>query len=222
MPQLATDWAGCHWSGVIGQDEAVAAKLPPLGANQAIASLPALGAEELLPVCELLCQEGFTTWSLPIDRIAELPELLAAFGRRVRIGVQGVTQVAEVSQASKAGAAFAGSVCYLPKLVKAVSGFPVILGGLTPTELRSGIEAGAAAVQVVPSDVYLPFHTQLLIDLIGDQLIAGGYLDPGQAAGWLEEGAIGLWPQQLFDPELASEPSLSRLREHVQRWRPED
>jgi 2-dehydro-3-deoxyphosphogluconate aldolase / (4S)-4-hydroxy-2-oxoglutarate aldolase len=202
-----------------GRMRGVGVELPSLGANRAIVALPPLTLEQLLPVCELLCQEGFTTWSLTASRLAVLDQLRAAFGRRVRIGVQNVTQESQIKQAADAGAEFAGSICFLPDLVRAVSGFPVILGGFTPTELLAGVDAGAAAVQLVPSGVHLAFDAESLIGLVGERLIAGGHLEPTQALSWLEVGAMGFWSDQLVDPDFAVEPALGELREDVQRWR---
>lgn len=196
------------------------AELPSLGANQVIVSLPDLGTDELLPICELLCQEGFPAWSVSAQQVGELPGLLSVFGRRARIGVHGVATASEVKAAAAAGASFAGSAFCLPKLVKAVSGFPVVLGGFTPTELLAGLDAGAAAVQVIPGDAFAPFQLGFLSTLLGEgELIAGGRLYPELAADWRSEGVAVVWPQELFDPELASQSSLEPLREAVQAWR---
>lgn len=198
----------------------MAVELPSLGAHRIIAPLPDFDADERFWACELLCQEGFTTWSLPIERLSEVAELLALFGRRARIGISGVTGIAQVRKVAQSGAVFAASAFLLPKLAKAVPDFPVILGGLTPTELQSGLDAGAAAVQVVPAETYGAAYARVLPRLLGyPQLLATGHFEPRAAEVWLESGVIGVWPNELISPDLLVGPSLDALRGRLQEWR---
>ncbi len=197
----------------------MAVELPSVGERRVIVNLPEFDEEELLPACEVLCQEGFSTWSLPADRIAEVAGLRAVFGRRARIGIHSVTDSAQVKKAAEVGAVFAASDFCLPKLVKAVAGFPVILGGLTPTELRSGMEAGAAAVQVRPAEAYGIDYARALPGLLGyPPLLVAGQVKRGLAMAWLEFGAVGIWPQELFSDDLVVGPSLDGLRAHLHLW----
>lgn len=201
----------------------MAIELPSLGARRVIASLPEFDVDDLLPACEMLCQEGFSAWALPWERRDEIAPLTAAFGRRARIGISGVTTAAQVSAAVEAGAAFAASDFQLPRLVKAVSGFPVILGGFTPTELRAGIEAGAAAVQLTPADAFDADYARALPRLLGyAPLIVSGALRRGLAAAWLESGAVGVWPESLANDALVVASSLDGLRGELVLWRLDD
>jgi len=197
----------------------VATELPSLGPSRVIATLPDFDAGTLLPACEVLCQEGFSTWSVPMARLEELPDLLAPFRRRARIGVHGVTAPAQVKRAAEAGASFVASAYFLPTLVKAVPGFPVILGGLTPTELRAGLAAGAAAVQLFPAEAYGTSLARSLPRLLGfPNLLASGRLESYQARIWLEAGAVGAWPHELFSDDLVLADGLDRLRTRLQEW----
>jgi 2-dehydro-3-deoxyphosphogluconate aldolase / (4S)-4-hydroxy-2-oxoglutarate aldolase len=222
MLSLVGNWVGKARGALparIGQDVDVAVELPSVGERRVIANLPEFDLEELLPICEVLCQEGFTAWSLPISRVDEVAALRTAFGRRARIAVGGVTDVAQVKQAAEAGAAFAASDFLLPKLVKAVSGFPVVLGGLTPTELRCGVEAGAAAVQVRPAEAYGADFARALPGMLGyPPLLASGRVKRGLAMVWIEVGAIGVWPEVLFGDDLVVGENLDSLRAHLQLW----
>lgn len=198
----------------------MAAELPSLGPNRVIATLPDFDVETLLPACEVLCQEGFTTWSLPMVRVDVLAEILAPFRRRARIGVHGVTLPGQVKRAAQAGAAFAASPYFVPSLPKAVPDYPVILGGLTPTELRAGLAAGAAAVQLFPADAFGTSLSRSLPGLLGyPKLLASGRLESYQVRMWLESGAIGAWPNELFSDDLVVADSLDRLRNRLQEWR---
>lgn len=199
----------------------MAIALPSLGAHRVITGLPEFSEpDEMLLTCELLCQEGFSTWSLPLERLAEVAGLLAAFGRRARIGIHGVTSAAQVRRVADSGAVFAASLFGLAKLVKAVPDFPVILGGLTPTELRSSLDAGAAAAQVIPAQAYSTAYARALPRLLGyPQLLASGRLEARTAALWLRAGAIGVWPSGMVGDDLLGESGLEALREHLQQWR---
>jgi 2-dehydro-3-deoxyphosphogluconate aldolase / (4S)-4-hydroxy-2-oxoglutarate aldolase len=198
----------------------VATELPSLGPTRVIATLPDFDPGTLLPACEVLCQEGFTAWSIPVARLDELPDLLAPFRRRARIGVHGVTTPAQVKRAAEKGAAFVASPYLVPSLPKAVAGFPVILGGLTPSELRAGLAAGAAAVQLFPAEAYGTSLARSLPRLLGfPNLLASGRLESYQARIWLEAGAVGAWPHELFGDDLVVGDSLDRLRNRLQEWR---
>lgn len=195
-------------------------ELPDLGQHDLIVSLPELEFDDLVPACEVLCQEGFRVWSLPIGQLAELPALLRLFGRRARVGVHDVTLAAEVAAAARAGAAFAASTYLLPGLVAAAPDLPVILGGLTPSELHAGLVAGAVAVQLVPTEAFGTAFARALPQLMHPApLIASGRLERYQAELWLEAGAVGVWPSELVSTELALGESLDGLRVKLQQWR---
>lgn len=195
-------------------------ELPDLGQHDLIVSLPELEFEDLVPACEVLCQEGFRLWSLPAAQLTELAGLLRLFGRRASVGVHGVTQPAEVAAAAEAGAAFAASTYLLPDLVAAAPDLPVILGGLTPSELHAGLAAGAAAVQLIPTEAFGTAFARALPQLLHPApLIASGRLERYQAELWLEAGAVGVWPSELVTTELALGESLDGLRVKLQQWR---
>lgn len=204
----------------IGQDGAVV-EIPPLGRHGILVSLPEIESSQLVSVCELLCQEGYTTWSVPAERLDTAVELMAVFGRRARFGASGVGDAATARRAAKAGAQFVASRVLAPKLVKAVPEVPVILGGATPSELLAGLDAGAAAVQLWPADSYSQLNAMELIGLLGGRpVIAAGELDQESASGWLRAGAVGVWPTGLIGEGIVEYGGLDGLREQLHWWRP--
>lgn len=194
-------------------------QLPDLGMHAVVVSLPDLDADELLPACEVLCQEGFTAWGVRMVQLPQLPALLRVFGRRARIGVQDATTPDHATAAARAGAAFVASPYLLPELVPAAQGLPVILGGMTPSELHAGMVAGAAAVQLVPSEAFGTSYARTLPALVEHPLIASGRLERYQADLWLESGGIAVWPRQLVEPDAVLGDSLDDLRVTLQQWR---
>lgn len=198
----------------------MAPELPDLGRHSVIVRLPDLDADELVPACEVLCQEGFKLWTVAVAQLSQLPALLRLFGRRARIGVHGITKPGEVEAAAAAGAAFASSDFALQELVAAVEDFPVVLGGLTPSELRAGMVAGAAAVQLVPSEAFGTSYARVLPQLLAPYpLIASGRIERYQAELWLESGGVAVCPRDLIGPEAVLGDSLDGLRVTLQSWR---
>lgn len=193
-------------------------ELPPLGRHRILISLPEGSASELGSICEVLCQEGYTTWSVPPGRVDTAVELMQVFGRRARFGVHDVPDAATLRRVVKAGASFASTRFLVPALVKAVPEFPVILGGATPTELHAGAKAGASAVQLWPAEGYAERSAAELVGLLpGAPVIAAGQLDPEFASRWFQAGGVGVWPVGLLDADI----DLAGLRELLHWWRPE-
>ncbi|MCA0297337.1 MAG: hypothetical protein LCH96_18900 [Actinobacteria bacterium] len=198
----------------------MAPELPDLGVHSVIVGLPDVDADELLPACEVLCQEGFKLWSVSAGQVAVLPDLLRVFRRRARIGVHDATEPAQVVAAAEAGAAFAASAFFLPELVGAAPELPVILGGMTASELRGGMSAGAAAVQLIPTEAFGTSYARTLPDLLSPSpLIASGRIERYQAELWLEAGGVGVWPRQLVEPDAVLGDTLDDLRVTLQQWR---
>ena len=197
----------------------MATELPELGANRVIVELPDLAVGELVPVAEVLCQEGFGVWTLPSSRLDDLAELHRLFGRRARIGLREVADPATASAAAASGAALVMSNFLLPDLVQAAPELPVVLGGLTPSELRSGLEAGAAAVQLVPAEAFGTAYARVLPQVLGsERVIISGRVERYQAEMWLEQGGCAVCPRDLIDPDAILGDSLDGLREVLQRW----
>lgn len=196
------------------------AELPELGEHQVLFSLPGADDDDLIAACEVLWQEGHRVWSVPPERIDDLALLRTVFGRRARIGVHDLTDASQAAQAVAAGAGLLASVYCLPELVAAADGVPVVLGGLTPQELRNAHRAGASAVQVVPCEAFGTGYARGLPELVSEiPLLATGRLEHYQAELWLSSGALGVWPTHLITSELVAGDELGELRALCQRWR---
>ncbi|MFT4108582.1 bifunctional 4-hydroxy-2-oxoglutarate aldolase/2-dehydro-3-deoxy-phosphogluconate aldolase [Propionicimonas sp.] len=198
----------------------MAPELPGLGVHNVIVGLPDLDADELLPACEVLCQEGFKVWTLSAGQTSQLPGLLRVYRRRARIGVHGVTTAAQVQSAAGAGASFVASDFLLPELVGVVPELPVVLGGMTPSELRAGMEAGAAAVQLVPSEAFGTSYLRILPSLLAPgPVIQAGRVERYQAELWLDAGGLAVFPRDIIGPEAVLGDNLDDLRVTLQHWR---
>ncbi|MDQ0925627.1 2-keto-3-deoxy-6-phosphogluconate aldolase [Pseudarthrobacter sp. W1I19] len=82
--------------------------------------------------------------------------------------------------------ATADSVC-------AARDVPVYPGGLTPTELLAGWNAGATAVKVFPASVVGPGYLAQLRGPFPDlQVIPSGGVGIGEAPAWINAGALAV------------------------------
>lgn len=190
------------------------------GDHRVILTLPSVDADDLLAACEVLWQEGHRTWALPAAAAGHLGGLLSVFGRRARIGVCDVDSAEEAAKVALAGAAFVSSRFCLPELVAGAGAVPVILGGLTPQELRACGSAGAAVVQVTPCEAFGTVFARALPEMMAPlSLIAAGRLERYQADNWLGAGAVAVWPQGLIGVDLVVDADLDGLRQLAQRWR---
>ena len=195
-------------------------ELPELGEHQVVLSLPGADDDDLIAACEVLWQEGHRVWSVPPERLDDLAVLKRVFGRRARIGVHDLTKARQAAAAVAAGAGLLASIYCLPAIVAAADGIPVVLGGLTPQELRVAHRAGASAVQVVPCEAFGSGYARGLPELVSDiPLLATGRLEHYQAELWLSSGALGVWPTHLITAELVADDDLGELRTLSQRWR---
>ena len=161
-----------------------------LGGRKVVVEVPAAGVEDWVAVAEVLVQEGLSAWALPPGLISCLPEVLALFGRRARVGVTGLMDAAGVRRAVEAGAHFLLAPIADPSLAEAAGGIPLVQGGLTPTEIAAAARGGAEAVMVAPADALGTTYARTLPALFpGVALVASGRLEHFQCAMWLEAGA---------------------------------
>ena len=197
----------------------MAVALPDLGPHRVIVSLPRADVADLVPACEVLWQEGFRTWALHTSQLADLAELKPLFGRRAVLGVEGLDSASQATAALDAGAAFLAA----PRVVRGLAAVgavaPVILGGLTPSEVLAAAEAGATAVQIIPCDALSTVYAASIRRLAeGVSLIATGELTPTAARTWLSCGAVGVWTTGLATVARIVDVDLDGLRIACRSW----
>jgi 2-dehydro-3-deoxyphosphogluconate aldolase/(4S)-4-hydroxy-2-oxoglutarate aldolase len=175
-------------------------------------------AAMLVPGCEVLAQEGLRLWSVAEpDTLVGLREV---FGKRAMIGVHNVRDAETAERAVAAGADFLGSPFTdpftdpMPDL-----GVPVVLGGLTPNELRRASGPESNCVQLIPAAAFSVEYAFALPRLLAPTpLIASGELDLDLALAWLDGGAAAVWLAGVLDDALLA-PELDELRFQARTWR---
>jgi 2-dehydro-3-deoxyphosphogluconate aldolase/(4S)-4-hydroxy-2-oxoglutarate aldolase len=155
-------------------------------------------ADRYAPVIDSLVSGGVTSIELTLSTpgaLEELPRLLERFGDSAEIGVGTVTDPAMARQAIDAGAAYIVTpVMDLPTVrLCAELGVPVYPGGLTPTELLAGWNAGATAVKLFPaSTVGAGYIGQLRGPFPDLQVIPSGGVGIADVPRWIEAGALAV------------------------------
>ncbi len=121
--------------------------------------------------------------------IAELNEVGSA-----RVGAGTVLTAGDAEAARAAGAAFIVTPAVTPSIAAAVDlGLPVLAGALTPTEILSARDAGAAAVKLFPAELGGPAYLAALRAPFPDiPLIPVGGVTLAAGREYLEHGAIAV------------------------------
>jgi 2-dehydro-3-deoxyphosphogluconate aldolase/(4S)-4-hydroxy-2-oxoglutarate aldolase len=127
-----------------------------LRCSRIITVLRAPSVEQLYPACDVLVEQGILSLEFTLTTpglLKALPALVDRYGSAADVGVGTVTTAAQADEAIDY------DVDYLvtptvnePVVTLAVRrGVAVFPGGLTPSELAAGWDAGATAVKVFPA-----------------------------------------------------------------------
>lgn len=188
-----------------------------LGAGTAPAIADALQAGGVRAF-EITLDEPATEGLAAIAAVARLPALAGPGG--LAIGAGTVRSVGAARRAVEAGATFLVAPHLEPEVVAwAVErGIPMLPGAMTPTEVRTAWEAGAAAVKVFPASVVGPaFLRELRGPFPEIPLQPTGGIAADDVAAFIRAGAIavgiGSW---LFAGDGPTEVTV-RARQLVER-----
>jgi 2-dehydro-3-deoxyphosphogluconate aldolase/(4S)-4-hydroxy-2-oxoglutarate aldolase len=137
-----------------------------------------------------------------IERLARSPDLL--------IGAGTVPDAATAAACLSAGARFIVAPWIDPALSEPcrASGAALMLGALTPTEVRAALAAGADVVKVFPaSSTGGPAHIRALTSVFpGIAFCPTGGVEPGNIAGYLSAGAafVGMGGALVDEKRIAA------------------
>jgi len=177
---------------------AIARKVP----LDRLMDVAAVLADHAIPIIEV---------TLDGDDALDAIERLAGNGAVV-VGAGTVRSIADVDRASAAGASFIVSPHTDARIIEhALSeSIPVVPGALTPTEVVAAWDLGASAVKLFPASTGGPAHVRAIGGPLGDiPLVATGGVDAGNAASFLDAGAVavgvGGWLTGGTDLEVVAE-----------------
>ncbi len=169
-----------------------------LAATPVLAVLRASHAREYAPVIEALATGGVRSIELTLSTegvVEELPALLARFGGDVEIGVGTIVDVAQAVECLDLGAQFIVTPTTNPDVVRTCvdRAVPVFPGGMTPSELFSGWQAGATAVKVFPaSRVGIGYLSLIWGPFPRMEIVPSGGVTLEEAPAWITAGACAV------------------------------
>lgn len=166
-----------------------------LTTNRIIAIIRGNHAEHILPLAELLYEEGVRVLEVTLNSpnaLDMIEKLAAHFSDRLLIGAGTVLEVAEVRQAADHGARFIVSPdVYVPVIECGLNmGLGVLPGAFTPTEIRTAMRAGAHYIKLFPAS--LEHFKQVRAPLNEVKYVPVGGVTVENAGAFLAAGAVAL------------------------------
>jgi 2-dehydro-3-deoxyphosphogluconate aldolase / (4S)-4-hydroxy-2-oxoglutarate aldolase len=169
-----------------------------LSAGRVIAVLRAPQVSALAPICDVLVEEGILSLELTLttpDLLGSLSGLVDRYAANADVGVGTVLDTTEASKAIDSGAQYLVTpTMNLPVIDLAVRNqIAVLPGGLTPTELAAGWNAGATAVKIFPAQTVGAGYLKHLRGPFPDlQAVPSGGVDLDASREWLAAGAVAV------------------------------
>lgn len=169
-----------------------------LASGRVIAVLRAQHVAALAPVCDVLVEEGILSLELTLTTpglLDALPDLVSRYADSADVGVGTVLSESEAQRAIESGARFLVTPTMHLSVIKLaverqIAVFP---GGLTPTELTAGWDAGASAVKIFPAQTVGAGYLKHLRGPFPDlQAVPSGGVDLDASRQWLAAGAVAV------------------------------
>ena len=202
---------------------------PPLSkrltSSKVIAVLRASHVSALAPVCDVLVEEGILSLELTLTNpglFDALSQLVNRYAGNADVGVGTILTESEAQRAIDDGAQYLVTpTISLPVVKLAVERqIAVFPGGLTPTELAAGWDAGATAVKIFPAETVGAAYLKHLRGPFPDlEAIPSGGVDLDAAREWLKAGAVAVSIGGPLLGDALKGGDLSALRERCRTVR---
>ena len=189
-----------------------------------IVCLPDAPADDLVAVVEVLIEEGFSTFALPVSSDA-YGEIVAIFGARATLGALRVSTVDQVVAASAGGARFVLCDVASGRLADAAAALDLscYLSAMTPSEVRSVLETSATGALLYPADVIGHAMAPRLAELgLADRVVPLGGLGAYAAGEWSKAGSRAVCVDGTLLGDAVTGGSLSMLRDRAGAFRAVD
>ncbi|MBB5165675.1 bifunctional 4-hydroxy-2-oxoglutarate aldolase/2-dehydro-3-deoxy-phosphogluconate aldolase [Mycobacterium sp. AZCC_0083] len=164
-------------------------------ADRALAVVRAPEIPDPVALSNALAQSGIRAVELTFTTPGVLDYLTAAASSDAVLGMGTVCTGDQAKAAIDAGAQFLVTPGIRSEVAKvgSDSDVPVIMGALTPTEVLTALDLGAAAVKIFPASAFGPRYFKDLRGPFPDvALIPSGGVNAGNAAEFLAYGAVAV------------------------------
>jgi len=164
-------------------------------ADRALAVVRAPEIPDPVALSNALAQSGIRAVELTFTTPGVLDYLTAAASSDAVLGMGTVCTADQAKAAIDAGAQFLVTPGIRSDVAKvgSDSDVPVIMGALTPTEVLTALDLGAAAVKIFPASAFGPRYFKDLRGPFPDvALIPSGGVNAGNAAEFLANGAVAV------------------------------
>jgi 2-dehydro-3-deoxyphosphogluconate aldolase/(4S)-4-hydroxy-2-oxoglutarate aldolase len=175
---------------------------PPLSgrltSSKVIAVLRASHVSILPRVCDVLVEEGILSLELTLTTpglLDALPEFIYRYADTADVGVGTVLEVSDAHRAMDSGAQYLVTPTMNLAVVRLAveRQVPVFPGGISPTELAAGWDAGATAVKIFPAQTVGAGYLKHLRGPFPDlEAIPSGGVDLEATREWLSVGAAAV------------------------------
>jgi 2-dehydro-3-deoxyphosphogluconate aldolase / (4S)-4-hydroxy-2-oxoglutarate aldolase len=202
---------------------------PPLSGrltrSKVIAVLRASHVSTLPRVCDVLVEEGILSLELTLTTpglLDALPEFVYRYAETADVGVGTVLAVSDAHRAMDSGAQYLVTPTMNLAVVRLAveRQVPIFPGGLSPTELAAGWDAGATAVKIFPAQTVGAGYLKHLRGPFPDlEAIPSGGVDLDATRECLDAGAAAV---SIGGPLLGDSlkgGDLSALRERCRALR---
>lgn len=195
--------------------------MDPMELRGIIVCLPDASLDDYVGAVEVLVQEGFSLFALPIHN-ESFADVVAIFGARAKIGATRVAGAMQIHQAVDAGATFALCDDASEDLAEAAAErqLPCYLTAMTPREVRAALALPVSGVVLYPADVVGHAMGYRLHDLgLADRIIPMGGVGAYAAGEWAKAGAKAVCVDSALLGDALSGGSLAQLRDRCGSFR---
>ena len=172
--------------------------LDVIATDRVLAVVRAPSVPDPAGLCEALAEGGIRAveFTFTTPGVAEILARAAAVRRPgTHLGAGTVLTAEQAEAAIDAGAEFLVTPALRPEVAKAAAraDIPVLMGALTPTEVLTAMDLGAAAVKIFPAAAHSPKYIKDLRGPFPDvRLVPSGGVNAGNARAFLDHGAFAV------------------------------
>ena len=186
-----------------------------------IVCLPDATLDDYVGAVEVLVQEGFRLFALPVTAEA-FGDVVAIFGPRATIGAIRVAHPDQVHRAADLGARFILADDSGSSIGDAANArdLPCYLPAMTPTEVRAVLEMSVSGALLFPADVVGHAMAVRLGQMgLGDRVVPMGGVGAFAAGEWAKVGSPMVCVDQALLGDALEGGSLARLRDRCGSFR---